>query len=85
MGKESEKDYIYIYIYIYIYVSHCFTVCLKLTQHYKSTVLQFKNSFCSNTQKKPCLQMTVKLWGTGEICGDRIQSFNKWNLPSLFV
>ena len=42
--KESEKEYIYVYIYIlymYIKLNH-FTIHLKLTQHCKSTILQFK-------------------------------------------
>ena len=37
MRKESEREY----IYIYVKLSH-FAVCLKLTQHCKSTVLQYK-------------------------------------------
>ena len=37
MRKESEKEY----IYVYVKLSH-FAVCLKLTQHCKSTVLQYK-------------------------------------------
>ena len=32
----------YIYIYIYIYRTH-YAVYLKLTQHYKSTILKLKN------------------------------------------
>ena len=38
-GKESKK--IYRYIHIYVYLNH-FAVHLKLTQHCKSTILQFK-------------------------------------------
>ena len=33
--------YVYIYIYIYIRLNH-FTVHLELTQHCKSTMLQYK-------------------------------------------
>ena len=38
-GKEYEKEYIYIYIYISL--NYC-VEHLKLTQHCKSTILQFK-------------------------------------------
>ena len=43
MGKELEKEYIYIYIYIYVCVCvNHFAVHLKLTQHCKSTIVQYK-------------------------------------------
>ena len=35
MGKESEKEQ----IYVYIQLNH-FAVCLQLTHHDKSTILQ---------------------------------------------
>ena len=38
-GKEHEKEYMC--VYIYIYVNH-FAVQQKLTQHCKSTILQFR-------------------------------------------
>ena len=46
MGKESENEWRYIYIYI-IYTYICikmnhFPIHLKLTQHDKSTILQYK-------------------------------------------
>ena len=37
MGKESEKEW----IYIYVYLNH-FAVHLKLTQHGKSVIPQYK-------------------------------------------
>ena len=37
MEKESEKDR----IYVYVYLNH-FAVYLKLTQHCKSTMIQYK-------------------------------------------
>ena len=37
MEKESEKDR----IYVYVYLNH-FAVYLKLTQHCKSTIPQYK-------------------------------------------
>ena len=37
MGKESEKEW----IYAYVQLNH-FSIHLKLTQHCKSTVLQYK-------------------------------------------
>ena len=37
MGKESEKEYMYSYMY-----NNHIAVHLKLTQYYKSTILQFK-------------------------------------------
>ena len=37
MGKESEKGW----IYVYIKLNH-FAIHLKLTQHCKSTILQYK-------------------------------------------
>ena len=40
-GKEYEKVYICVYIYIHLYNNH-FAVHLKLTQHFKLTILQFK-------------------------------------------
>ena len=52
---------------------HCFTVCLKLTQHYKSSVLQFKNSFCPNTKKalstndRQILRYCGNLWGQNSV------------------
>ena len=36
-GKESEKEW----IYVYVQLNH-FAVHLKLTQHCKSTILQYK-------------------------------------------
>ena len=51
MEKNLKKNiythiytYIYIYIYIYIKLNH-FAVHLKLTQHCKSTILQYKKIF----------------------------------------
>ena len=41
-GKEYEKEY-YIYIYMCVYLNH-FVVHQKLTQHCKSTILQFKKT-----------------------------------------
>ena len=38
-GKEYEKEYIYIYSVVYISLNHV-AVQKKLTQHYKSTILQ---------------------------------------------
>ena len=37
MEKESEEDW----IYVYVYLNH-FAAYLKLTQHCKSTMLQYK-------------------------------------------
>ena len=37
MGKESEKEW----IHVYVELNH-FAVHLKLTQHCKSTILQYK-------------------------------------------
>ena len=37
MGKEPEKEW----TYVYVYLNH-FAVYLKLTQHCKSTTLQYK-------------------------------------------
>ena len=37
MGKESEKEW----LYVYAWLNH-FAVHVKLTQHCKSTVLQYK-------------------------------------------
>ena len=37
MGKESEKECIYVYVQLNHFVVH-----LKLTQHCKSTMLQYK-------------------------------------------
>ena len=49
MGKESAKEYIYIYIYIKL--NH-FAVHVKVTQHCKSTILQYKIKKFLNTLKK---------------------------------
>ena len=37
MGKESEKEW----IYVYVQLNH-FAIHVKLTQHCKSTILQYK-------------------------------------------
>ena len=37
MGKESEKEWMYVYVQL-----NYFAVHLKLTQHCKSTILQYK-------------------------------------------
>ena len=37
MGKDSEKEWIYVYMY-----NNHFAVHLKLLQHCKSTILQYK-------------------------------------------
>ena len=37
MGKESEEEW----LYVYVYLIHC-ALHLKLTQHCKSTVFQYK-------------------------------------------
>ena len=37
MGKEAEKEWIYVYVWLIHYAVH-----LKLTQHYKLTILQYK-------------------------------------------
>ena len=47
MGKESAKEY----IYIYIKLNH-FAVHVKVTQHCKSTILQYKIKKFLNTLKK---------------------------------
>ena len=47
MGKESEKEYI-----IHIHKLNHFAVHLKLTQHCKSTILQFK-------KKVNCIKDTI--------------------------
>ena len=39
MGKESEKELICVYVYVQL--NH-FAVHLKLTQHCKSNILQYK-------------------------------------------
>ena len=39
MGKESKKNGC-TYIYMYVYINDHFVVHPKLTQHYKSTILQ---------------------------------------------
>ena len=44
MGKESEKEYIYIHTYGHITNINNFAVHLTLTQHYKSTIIQFFKS-----------------------------------------
>ena len=43
MGKESEKEW----IYVYVKLNH-FAVHLKLIQHCKSTILQYKKLFKKN-------------------------------------
>ena len=40
MAKESEKEQ----IYVYAYLNH-FAIYLKLTQHSKSTILQYFKNF----------------------------------------
>ena len=42
--------YVYIYIYVYLELNY-FTVCLPLTQHCKSTILQFKKT--KRSKSKP--------------------------------
>ena len=37
MGKESEKEWIYVYVQLNHFAAH-----LKLTQHFKSTIPQYK-------------------------------------------
>ena len=37
MGKESEKEWIYVYVQLNHFAAH-----LKLTQHCKSTIFQYK-------------------------------------------
>ena len=44
--KNNIYIYIYIYIHTYIYIKlNHFAVCQKLTQHCKSTILQFLKMF----------------------------------------
>ena len=62
-GKESEKN-IYIYIHIYIKLNHC-AVYLKLTGHFKSTILQLKKRLALNklnrqkTKNKPTVKKEI--------------------------
>ena len=49
-GKEYEKECEYIYIYIYIYRNH-FSIEQKLTQHFKSTILQ-QNKFLKKEEEE---------------------------------
>ena len=44
-GRESEREYIYITEYIYIYKVNHFSLHLKLTQHCRLTIPQFKKSY----------------------------------------
>ena len=47
MGKESEKEW----ISVYVYLNH-FAIHLKLTQHCKSAILQYKIKVKFKKEKK---------------------------------
>ena len=42
LGKESEKVYIYIYVYMYLYQLNYFALHMKLTQPFRSAIIQYK-------------------------------------------
>ena len=42
LGKESEKVYIYIYVYMYLYQLNHFALHMKLTQPFRSAIIQYK-------------------------------------------
>ena len=44
--------HIYIYIYTYMFITESFVVKQKLSQHYKSTILQLKSSMTE--ERKDC-------------------------------
>ena len=55
-GKEYEEEY----VYIYVQVNHS-AVHQKLTQHCKSTILQFKQKTNDQTNKKPQVSLSTEL------------------------
>ena len=77
-GKESEKEYMCIYMvytHTHIYINH-FAVYLKLTQHCKSTILQYiflkkeitlDSSSRKRTQLFAWMHFIVRTWITREV------------------
>ena len=67
---KKDLKYIYIYIYIYIYKTESLCVHLKLTQHCKLAILQFKNKLIELKQSainfhkilKPVMLVLSRVW-----------------------
>ena len=61
MGKEPEKEY------IYICITNHFAVHLKLTQHCKSAMLQYKIKSRKNKGTESTVHMKI-MWITKKQC-----------------
>ena len=76
MRKESEKEYIYVYGKL-----SYFAVCLKLTQHCKSTVLQYKIKI--KLKKNPILVLHFTSTQSFHIhYVSHLHKPNRWTLPA---
>ena len=68
LATKPPQIYIYIYVYIHTHtrITESLAGLLKLTQHCKSTIFQFKRGVCKKRGKQPVIVVRAERVQTGD-------------------